>query len=158
MRMDYAMTMESMGIAASSGTGTCGIATVTVFIVDSSTIVRERLSVLLAELDSVDVIGHAHSAATAISAIRSDKPDLVIQDIHTADGSGIDLLHAIKQAACPPLVIVLTNDAYPAYRKVYLQAGADFFLDKSREFDQIPNVLRRILSEQMALGDGTESE
>ena len=158
IRMDYAMTMESIGIAPGSGTRTCDIATVTVFIVDSSTIVRERLSVLLAELDSVEVIGNAHSAGIAISAIRADKPDLVIQDVHTADGSGIDLLRAIKQAACPPLVIVLTNDAYPAYRKVYLQAGADFFLDKSSEFDQIPEVLRRLLSEQTALGDGTKGE
>jgi DNA-binding NarL/FixJ family response regulator len=69
------------------------------------------------------------------------KPDLVIQDVQTADGSGLDLLATIKQIGRAPVVIVLTNDAYPAYRKAYLKAGADYFFDKSSEFDQIPNVL-----------------
>jgi two-component system response regulator DevR len=78
----------------------------------------------------------------------------VIQDVQTTDGNGLDLLAAIKQGEKPPVVIVLTNDAYPPYRKAYLRAGADFFLDKSSEFDQIPGVLRRLLAGQVTLGDG----
>ena len=130
------------------------IATVSVFIVDGSSIIQERLRIMLAEVDGVDVVGQAQNAANAVGAIRARKPDLVIQDVQTADGNGLDLLAAIKQGEPPPVVIVLTNDAYPPYRKAYLQAGADFFLDKSNEFDQIPIVLRRLLSEQATLGGG----
>ena len=132
----------------------CAIATVSVFIVDGSSIIQERLRIMLAEVDGVDVVGQAQNAANAVGAIRARKPDLVIQDVQTADGNGLDLLAAIKQGEPPPVVIVLTNDAYPPYRKAYLQAGADFFLDKSNEFDQIPIVLRRLLSEQATLGGG----
>ena len=132
----------------------CAIATVSVFIVDGSSIIQERLRIMLAEVDGVDVVGQAQNAANAVGAIRARKPDLVIQDVQTADGNGLDLLAAIKQGEPPPVVIVLTNDAYPPYRKAYLQAGADFFLDKSNEFDQIPIILRRLLSEQATLGGG----
>ena len=151
-RIAYAGSMKYTGITTGSGERVCAIATVTVFIVDSSSIIQERLGAMLADLDGVSVVGHAQKAASAVIAIRARKPDLVIQDVQTTDGNGLDLLAAIKQGEGPPLVIVLTNDAYPAYRKAYLQAGADFFLDKSSEFDQIPEVLRRLLVEQVTLG------
>ena len=109
---------------------------------------------MISDLDGIAVVGNAQNAADAVSAIRSAAPDLVIQDVQTTDGNGLDLLAAIKQEEMSPLVIVLTNDAYPAYRKAYLQAGADFFLDKSSEFDQIPEVLRRLLVDKVALGSG----
>ena len=130
----------------------CSIATVTVFIVDSSSIIQERLGAMLADLDGVNVVGRHQNAASAVSAIRAHRPDLVIQDVQTTDGNGLDLLAAIKQAENPPLVIVLTNDAYPAYRKAYMKAGADYFLDKSSEFDQIPELLRRLLLGEATLG------
>jgi DNA-binding NarL/FixJ family response regulator len=146
--------MKYIGITAGSGERMCAIATVTVFIVDSSAIIQERLGAMLADLDGVSVVGRAENAASAVSGIRAHKPDLVIQDVQTTDGNGLDLLAAIKQGEKPPVVIVLTNDAYPPYRKAYLRAGADFFLDKSSEFDQIPGVLRRLLAGQVTLGDG----
>ena len=126
--------------------------TVTVFIVDVSTILQERLGAMLADLDGVEVVGQAQNAAGAVSAIRTHKPDLVIQDVQKADGSGLDLLAAIKEGEGAPLVIVLTNDADPPYRKAYLQAGADFFFDKSSEFDQIPAIMNRLLDGQVNLG------
>ena len=134
----------------------CAITTVTVYIVDGSTIIQERLITLLAELDGVEVVGQAQNAADAVKAIRASKPDLVIQDVQTADGNGLDLLAAIKQGDTAPVVIVLTNDAYPPYRKAYLQAGADFFFDKSSEFDQIPEVLRHFEVGQVPYGGGKQ--
>jgi len=45
-------------------------------------------------------------------------------------------------------VIVLTNDVYPQYRKKCMDAGADYFLDKSRDIAELGNLLLR-------LADGT---
>jgi DNA-binding NarL/FixJ family response regulator len=41
------------------------------------------------------------------------------------------------------MVIILTNYPYPAFRQKCLDAGADFFLDKSTEFDQIPALFEQ---------------
>lgn len=130
----------------------CPLATITVYIVDGSSILHARLAAMLTDLDGVEILGQSPNVADAVSAVRTLKPYVVIQDVQAADGSGLKVLTAIKQGEQPPLVIVLTNDAYPPYRKAYLQAGADFFLDKSSEFDQIPELLRSMLSGRAAAG------
>jgi len=117
--------------------------TITVFIADDSDIVREHLVTMLDELAKVEIVGQAETVAEAISAIRKLQPDVVILDIRMPDGSGIDVLQTIKQDEPAPVVIVLTNYPYPAYRRKCLRAGADFFLDKSTEFDQIPELFEQ---------------
>lgn len=114
---------------------------VKVFIADDSRIVQEHLVTILDELPEVEIVGQAETVAEAISAIGEVQPDVVILDIRMPDGSGIDVLQTIKQDNPAPAVIVLTNYPYPAYRQKCLQAGADFFLDKSTEFDQIPELI-----------------
>jgi DNA-binding NarL/FixJ family response regulator len=69
---------------------------------------------------------------------------VVILDIRFPDGSGIDVLQAIKQDQPAPMVIILTNYPYSGYRQRCLNAGADFFLDKSTEFDQIPKLFEQL--------------
>ena len=69
---------------------------------------------------------------------------MVILDIRMPGGSGIDVLKRVKQGEVTPMVIILTNYPYPGYRQKCLQAGADFFLDKSTEFDQIPKLFEQL--------------
>jgi DNA-binding NarL/FixJ family response regulator len=114
-----------------------------VFIADDSLIVREHLVTMLDELAGVEIVGQAENVAEAISAIRILKPDVVILDILMPGGSGIKVLQNIKQAGAGPMVIILTNYPYPVFRQKCLQAGADFFLDKSTEFDQIPELIEQ---------------
>jgi CheY-like chemotaxis protein len=39
---------------------------------------------------------------------------------------------------------MLTAFAYPQYRRKCLEAGADFFLDKTTEFERVAEVLRQL--------------
>jgi DNA-binding NarL/FixJ family response regulator len=115
-----------------------------VFIADDSLVVREHLVTMFNELAGVEIVGQAENVAEAISAIRRLQPDVVILDIRMPGGSGIDVLENIKQDKAAPMVIILTNYPYPGYRQKCLDAGADFFLDKSTEFDQIPKMFERL--------------
>ena len=114
-----------------------------VFIADDSLIVREHLVTMLDELAGIEIVGQAGTVTEAISAIRNLQPDVVILDIGMPGGRGIDVLENLKQSDSALLVIVLTNYPYSGYRQKCLQAGADFFLDKSTEFDQIPELFER---------------
>jgi DNA-binding NarL/FixJ family response regulator len=116
---------------------------ISVFIADDSLIVREHLVTMLDELAGIEIVGQAGSVAEAIKAIGQLQPEVVILDIRLPDGSGIDVLRNIKQDGAGPVVIILTNYPFPGYRQKCLQAGADFFLDKSTEFDQIPQLFER---------------
>ena len=115
-----------------------------VFIADDSLIVREHLVTMFDELAGVEIVGQAENVAESIRDIRNIRPDVVILDIRMPGGSGIDVLKRVKQDETAPVVIILTNYPYPGYRQKCLQAGADFFLDKSTEFDQIPKLFEQL--------------
>jgi DNA-binding NarL/FixJ family response regulator len=115
-----------------------------VFLVDDARLIRQRLTKMLAPLKGVQVIGEAADAADAIQAIRHLHPDVVILDLQLRHGTGFDVLHAVKQDAPLPVVILLTNFPYPLFRQKGLAAGADFFFDKSTEFQNIPTVLSQL--------------
>ncbi len=42
---------------------------------------------------------------------------------------------------------MLTNYPYPQYRKKCMDAGADFFFDKSTEFHKVIDVLKQVVQE-----------
>ncbi len=115
-----------------------------VFIADDSLIVREHLVTMFDELAGVQIVGQAGNVVEAIRGIRYLQPEVVILDIRMPGGSGIDVLQSIKQDEAAPIVIILTNYPYPGYRQRCLNAGADFFLDKSTEFEQIPKLFERL--------------
>jgi DNA-binding NarL/FixJ family response regulator len=115
-----------------------------VFIADDSPLIRDRLTAMLGELRGVEVVGQAGTLRGAVQRVRLLQPTVVILDIRVAGSSSLDALVAIKQLTPSPIVIVLTNYAYPAYRTRYLEAGADFFFDKSTEMDKVLAVFDQL--------------
>ena len=119
-----------------------------VFVVDDSQLVSQRLVLLLSEVEGVEVVGTAASAEEGIESISRSKPDVVILDIRMPAGNGITVLESIKRQESPPTVIMLTNYPYPQYRKKCMEAGADYFFDKSGEFHKVTDVLERMVAEE----------
>lgn len=115
-----------------------------VFIADDSDLVRERLATMISELEAVELVGQAEDAAGAIEAIQHLKPDVVVLDIRMPRGNGVQALKAIKASKAAPVVIMLTAFPYPAYRKKCLEAGAEFFFDKTTEFDRVAQVIKQL--------------
>ena len=116
-----------------------------VFIVDDSAIVRIRLKAMLSELPGIETVGEAANAHDAIKDIRKLKPDVAIVDIRMPGGNGIDTLKNIKKMKQAPVVIMLTNYPYPQYRKKCMDLGADYFFDKSSEFEKVTEVLTKLI-------------
>ena len=115
-----------------------------VFLVDDALVIRQRLAKMLATLKGVQVMGEAVVADDAIQSIRRLRPDVVILDLQLLKGTGFDVLEAIQQDKPTPIVIVLTNFPYSVFRQKCLEVGADFFFDKSTEFQKIQNVFLQL--------------
>jgi len=115
-----------------------------VFICDDSAALRERLGTMVWALPGIVVVGQAQDVSGSLDAIHQTRPDVVILDIHMPGGNGIEVLREVKTMNPAPRVIMLTNYAYAQYRKKFAEAGADFFLDKSSEFDKLPEVLEQV--------------
>jgi DNA-binding NarL/FixJ family response regulator len=115
-----------------------------VYVVDDSDFVRERLIEMLSELEGVEIAGGTGDPREAVAAIRQMVPDAVILDIRLPRKSGIEVLRDIKKDKPSPVVIILTNYPYPQYQKECTEAGADYFLNKSTEFNKIADVLKNL--------------
>lgn len=116
--------------------------TKSVFIVDDSAVVRDRLAQMISGLPGVDLVGQADIAFEAIEGLRRLRPTCAVLDISMPGGSGIDVLETIKREQPALSVIMLTNFAQDQYRQKCLQLGADYFFDKTTEFERVLDVLR----------------
>ena len=116
-----------------------------VFIADDSPKVVERLTDLLEQVGELEVIGHAADVREAAECIRRLRPDVVILDLRMTNGNGIDVLKTIKITRPETKVIIFSNFSDAQYRKRLLDTGADAFLDKSSDFNQIPGIVLKLV-------------
>jgi two-component system response regulator DevR len=115
-----------------------------IFLVEDSAIIRERLLRLFEGLGGVEVVGDADSVPEAIAGIVAATPDVVVLDIKLKNGSGIDVLRHIEDRLPGVTVIMLTNYATGEYRRRCFEAGAEYFLDKTNEFQKLQGILDRL--------------
>jgi len=118
------------------------------FVADDSIVLRERVLEMLKEIPGVQVLGCAEDGLHAIQCIRELKPDVVVLDIQMPCGNGLDVLKNIKHDSVGrPIVIVFTNFPYPQYRKRALEFGAEYFFDKTTEFEKLREVFGKLTEE-----------
>ncbi len=115
-----------------------------VLIVDDSAIVQERLMSMLENQKGIQIVGQALNGVEALKFIKQNKPHAVILDIRMPGGNGIDVLKEIKNIDQEIKVIMFTNYPYSQYRTKCLKSGADYFLDKSAEFNKIPEIINHL--------------
>lgn len=113
----------------------------TVLVMDDAAVVRSLLAAMLAEIDSVEHVIQAEDAAAALRLVDEHEPDIAILDIKVPGvgivQNGIDVLRRVKGTHPQTKVIMLTNHATERYRSECQKAGADYFYDKSSEFEQL---------------------
>jgi two-component system, NarL family, response regulator DevR len=112
-----------------------------VFIVEDSPAVRDALVDLLKDLDGVRVVGVADSPNAAIEAVFATRPNCVVLDFQLAGGTAIDVLRGVRPHLPNMVVIVLTNYPSAGYRRASINAGADWFLDKSTQFEEVRTIV-----------------
>jgi DNA-binding NarL/FixJ family response regulator len=115
-----------------------------VLLVEDSPLLADRLRELLAQIPGVTLTGTVNSENSAVLAIRTGNSDVVILDLHLKQGTGFGVLRSTAADAWRPAVIILTNYALPQYQREARSLGVEYFLDKAREFERIPDVLREI--------------
>jgi two-component system, NarL family, response regulator DevR len=132
-----------------------------ILLVDDHEVVRMGLRMLLEDIEGVQVVAEAGSAAEAIIACEQHQPDVVIMDIRMPGESGIEACGAILQRWSTVQVIMLTSYAEDELILGAIQAGAVGYILKQggktelvRALDAIrqgaalldPTITRRILS------------
>jgi DNA-binding NarL/FixJ family response regulator len=112
-----------------------------VLLIDDSELIGSKVLDLLSTVEAVELLGQAKSVKEGLRACEEKKPDLVFLDINLPDGSGIGLLKELKDRQPYIRVIMLTNSADSFYRHKCAELKAEYFLDKTKDFDRIPQLL-----------------
>lgn len=119
-----------------------------VFVVEDSAAVRERLIEMIREIEDIVVVGEAATYDAAVDGIMNTRPDVAVLDIKLGNdrGSGIDVLSQVRKGLPSIKAIVLSNYATPQHMKASADAGANYFLDKSADFERIAEILEQMKS------------
>jgi two-component system, LytTR family, response regulator len=83
-----------------------------VVIADDEPLGRERLRMLLAGEDWIELVAECHDGPSAISAIQKLRPDLVFLDVQMPGADGFDVIDAIGVSRMPCVVFVTAYDRY----------------------------------------------
>lgn len=113
-----------------------------VLLVEDSLRIAERLRELLTQAPGVQVLATVEDESAAIRALREMQVDLLILDLQLRVGTGFGVLEAVGEQRPP--TIVMTNYALPQYRERARQLGVQHFLNKSMDFERLPEIVAEI--------------
>ena len=116
----------------------------TLLIVDDHPLFRKGVVQLIEEADDFEVVGEASSGEEGIALALRLQPDVVLLDVNMRDMSGIEVLDALKDADSDARVIMLTVSDEEDDVVAALRAGADGYLLKDMEPEELVASLREV--------------
>lgn len=112
-----------------------------ILIIDDSPLIRGRIRHALELSDCIQIHGEAGSLSTSDQTLRYGTPSLIILDLSLGEESGMDILRAYRYKLSKTIFLVLTNDSAEPIRQKCIALGADYFFDKSIEFEQAMDTI-----------------
>jgi two-component system phosphate regulon response regulator PhoB len=113
----------------------------TILIVDDEEPVRTILAQLMSDAGYETI--EAVNGVQALTLVDGERPDLIISDIMMPLLSGIELCHRLKARADTQLIPIILMSA--AGRKLGEETGADAFLLKPFDIDELEALVERLL-------------
>ncbi len=147
--------------------------TVTVFLVDDHTIVRQGLAKLLEGEPYLEIVGEAQNGREAVKKVESLKPDIVIMDISMPLLNGIEATRQIKKISPQTKVIILSMHCHDRYISELFSYGASGYLLKDSTGSDIikgisaavrgdtclsPSISRRVIEDYVSLKNKSSHE
>lgn len=114
-----------------------------VLLVDDHPLFRRGVAELIGAEDDIEVIGEAASADEGIAVAATLDPDLIIMDLNMGEGSGLEALKTIKESGLKARVIMLTVSENQGDFLGAVRAGADGYLLKGSEPEEILEKVRQ---------------
>lgn len=118
---------------------------ITIVLIDDQAIVRAAFRALLNSVDRFDVVGDAGDARAGVELVGELKPDVVILDITMVGMSGLDAVAPIKRASPKTRVLMASQHEGMKFVQQALQAGADGYLSKSSEPEELSLAIDAIV-------------
>lgn len=125
--------------------------TITIFLADDHTVVRDGLRALLEAQPDFQVIGDAANGREAVRLVRQLCPDITVIDIAMPQLNGIEAARQIRQTCPQTQVIFLSMYANSEHIFQALQAGARGYLLKEAAGTEVITAVRAVHAGQRYL-------
>lgn len=120
-------------------------------IVDDHPLFRKGVRYLVNMVPSFTIVGEASSGREGIDMAQTLTPDMILLDLNMRDMSGIDVLKVIKASGLDCRVVMLTVSDQTEDLVAALRAGADGYLLKEMEPEDLVDKLAEAAAGQITL-------
>ena len=125
--------------------------TINLILADDHAVVRAGTRQLLERQPDLRVVGEAADGEEAVRLAKELKPHVVVMDVRMPKMSGVEATRRIKQEVPEVAVLVLTAHDDDEYVFALLQAGANGYLLKTAEMEELVKAIRAVAAGQSAL-------
>jgi DNA-binding NarL/FixJ family response regulator len=122
-----------------------------VLLADDHAVVRKGIREFLTEPGDIEVIAEASNGEEAIAQLEQLKPDVAVLDIQMPKRSGIDVCRHVRAQHWPIGLLILTAYDDDPYVLAVLQAGANGYVLKTADADDIIQAVRDVHEGKSAL-------
>lgn len=110
-------------------------------LVDDSALIRASLREMLGDMPNFEIVGEYDHAGEAIAGITARPAEIILLDIRLRGGNGMQVLEHFKQSLPDAIVIVFSSQSDRLNRERALAAGANMFLSKTDDIEQLHDIL-----------------
>jgi DNA-binding NarL/FixJ family response regulator len=115
----------------------------TVLLIDDHELIRQGLAGAFTQADGFEVAGQAGSVAEGIALAGELGPDVVVTDVRLPDGSGLDVVRALRKENRTIGLVVLTMYAGDEQLFASMDAGASGFVGKDAPTSTVISAARQ---------------
>ncbi len=115
-----------------------------VILADDHTVVRKGIRDILLDAGDLDVIAEAANGDEAIALIEQLRPDVAVLDIQMPKRTGIEVCRHVRAQHWPIGVLILTAYDDDPYVLAVLQAGANGYVLKTADADDLIRAVRDV--------------
>jgi len=122
-----------------------------ILVIDDHPLIRRGIKDLVAMDDSFEVIGEADNGASGLELARELQPDIILLDFNMDKMNGLETLEAMKKAQLDCRIIILTVSDNEKNIVSTLRAGADGYILKDMEPEDMLKNLHQVIDGHIVL-------
>jgi DNA-binding NarL/FixJ family response regulator len=122
-----------------------------VVLADDHSVVRRGIRDFLTEAGDIVVVAEADNGTQALDLIRQHRPDVAVLDIQMSGSSGIEVARRLRNEGATLGILILTAFDDPPYIRAALEIGANGYVLKISDADEIVGAVRATYEGQQVM-------
>ncbi|MBU2711492.1 two-component system response regulator NarL [Zooshikella harenae] len=125
----------------------------TILMVDDHPLFRKGLKQLLELEDSLKIIAECSKGQDALEIVKNNEPDLILLDLNMQGLDGLETLRMMRAQGVAARIIMLTVSDNDADVIQCIRAGADGYLLKDMEPEDILDKIKQVVLGRMVISE-----